>query len=63
MVFAQAIKQELESKQKSDFGALSSSIGVTLYRKNDTIHSMLARADKAMYTAKKQGKNAIASVY
>ncbi|KUJ71654.1 GGDEF domain-containing protein [Thiomicrospira sp. WB1] len=63
MVLAQTLKQQLERKQMYDFGSLSSSIGATLFQKNDTIDSMITRVDKAMYSAKKQGKNAIAAIY
>jgi len=63
MTLAQALKKELASKQSNDFARLASSIGVTLFKKHDTVHSIIVRADKAMYSAKKQGKNSIISIY
>ncbi|TWI72998.1 polar amino acid transport system substrate-binding protein [Desulfobotulus alkaliphilus] len=35
----------------------TASFGVTLYRKNDDIPSLMKRADEALYTAKKSGRN------
>ena len=35
------------------------SIGVTVFRRGDTIDAAIARADAAMYDAKNQGRNAI----
>ncbi|TYT73287.1 transporter substrate-binding domain-containing diguanylate cyclase [Desulfobotulus mexicanus] len=37
----------------------TASFGVTLYRKNDDIQSLMKRADEALYTAKKSGRNKV----
>ncbi|WP_053364837.1 GGDEF domain-containing protein [Bacillus sp. FJAT-27245] len=40
-------------------GKVTSSFGIAAYQKGDTIASLLARADKAQYTSKKEGKNRV----
>jgi diguanylate cyclase len=37
------------------------SLGVSRYRKSDTVTSITARADKALYSAKNSGKNCVVS--
>jgi GGDEF domain-containing protein len=41
------------------YGPLSVSVGATTYREGDTIDSMVQRADRALYSAKRKGKNRI----
>jgi diguanylate cyclase (GGDEF)-like protein/PAS domain S-box-containing protein len=41
------------------YGLLSVSVGATTYRKGDTIDSMVQRADSALYSAKRKGKNRV----
>jgi diguanylate cyclase (GGDEF)-like protein/PAS domain S-box-containing protein len=41
------------------YGPLSVSIGATTYREGDTIDSMVQRADSALYSAKRKGKNQV----
>jgi len=41
------------------YGPLSVSVGATTYREGDTIDSMIQRADSALYSAKRKGKNRI----
>ena len=51
-------KKTLKQKgSDDDLGHITLSIGVAAYRQGDTAHKMVLRADKAMYTAKKGGKN------
>jgi diguanylate cyclase len=38
------------------------SIGVTLFKKEDTSETIIGRADRALYKAKKSGKNCVAAV-
>lgn len=38
---------------------VSASIGLTVYQENDTPHTLLHRADQAMYVAKREGKNRV----
>jgi diguanylate cyclase (GGDEF)-like protein len=35
------------------------SVGVTAHRSGDTIEAMLARVDKALYRAKREGRNCV----
>jgi diguanylate cyclase (GGDEF)-like protein/PAS domain S-box-containing protein len=41
------------------YGSLSVSVGATTYREGDTIDSMIQRADSALYSAKRKGKNRV----
>ena len=41
------------------YGFLSVSVGATTYREGDTIDSMVQRADSALYSAKRKGKNQV----
>jgi diguanylate cyclase (GGDEF)-like protein len=41
------------------YGPLSVSVGATTYREGDTIDSMVQRADSALYSAKRKGKNRV----
>jgi diguanylate cyclase (GGDEF)-like protein/PAS domain S-box-containing protein len=41
------------------YGPLSVSVGATTYREGDTIDSMIQRADSALYSAKRKGKNQV----
>ncbi len=41
------------------YGPLSVSVGATTYREDDTIDSMVQRADSALYSAKRKGKNQV----
>jgi diguanylate cyclase (GGDEF)-like protein/PAS domain S-box-containing protein len=41
------------------YGPLSVSVGATTYREGDTIDSMIQRADSALYSAKRKGKDRV----
>jgi len=41
------------------YGFLSVSVGATTYREGDTIDSMIQRADSALYSEKRKGKNRV----
>jgi diguanylate cyclase len=43
--------------QSDDYLSITTSIGVTVYKKEDTAETIIDRADKALYKAKKSGKN------
>ncbi|WP_457601360.1 sensor domain-containing diguanylate cyclase [Hydrogenivirga sp.] len=59
---AVAEKLRIEAKKAfEDMGLnnVSLSIGVSSFRSEDTLESLLSRADRAMYIAKKRGKNLV----
>jgi diguanylate cyclase len=41
--------------------SITVSIGVSIYRKGDSLKTITDRADKALYVAKRAGKNRVAS--
>lgn len=43
--------------QTEDYLSITVSIGVTPFKKGDSVESLIARADKALYDAKRKGKN------
>lgn len=45
------------SEQSDDYLSVTVSIGVTAFHKDDTCESIISRADKALYKAKRSGKN------
>ncbi|MFQ5964547.1 MAG: GGDEF domain-containing protein [Candidatus Scalinduaceae bacterium] len=53
-------KSELERKGKSEkLGTITVSIGVTHYRPGESLEKFIKRSDKALYFAKKAGKNRV----
>ncbi len=52
----------IEGMQHEKAGRITASFGVTEYKENDTLVSMLDRADKALYHAKTDGRNCIRSL-
>ena len=52
-----AAKYALDENQSEDFLSITVSIGVTPFNKGDTVETLIERADKALYDAKRKGKN------
>ncbi len=52
-----AAKYTTEQNQAGNYLSITTSIGVTVFRKNDTSKTLLERADQALYSAKQKGKN------
>ncbi len=53
------IRKEVSEKAFGFNHPMTVSIGITQYRKNDTIETLVERVDSAMYDAKRLGKNRI----
>ena len=57
---AEKIRQHIEEQEYAYNGHalnLTVSIGATTLQRDDTLHSLLSRADHAMYRAKQTGRN------
>lgn len=52
-----AARYATSTEQTDDYLSVTVSIGVTTFHKKDTPESIIARADKALYKAKRSGKN------
>ena len=53
------LRRTLERHTFSDIGKMTASFGVAWKEESDDLHSLLQRADKALYEAKKLGKNKV----
>lgn len=51
------LRKRIESQSYGSAGNITVSIGATLFQDKDSPADLLARADKALYTAKEQGRN------
>ncbi len=56
---AEGLRQKIENHRFKTVGTCTASLGVTLYQDNDTIDTIIHRADQALYKAKTNGKNRI----
>ncbi len=50
------------NNQNDGYLAVTVSIGVTLFKKEDTAETIISRADKALYKAKRSGKNCVVAI-
>jgi polar amino acid transport system substrate-binding protein len=61
VILAEGIRSKIDAYTFDTVGKKTVSMGVTDFVPNDTIVSMISRADKALYRAKEHGKNRVAS--
>jgi len=54
---AEKLRKRVEETEFNRVGRITASFGATTYREKDDIDSMVARADEALYEAKRRGKN------
>jgi diguanylate cyclase (GGDEF)-like protein len=59
MTLAEKIRINVAHYEFPQVGSKTISSGVAVYRTNDTINAIIARADAALYTAKEQGRNCV----
>ncbi len=60
-ILAERIRRKIETADFSPIKKLTISIGITEAKANDTYKSLLLRLDKALYDAKKGGRNRVAA--
>jgi len=53
------IRKLINAISIDEYGPLSISVGATTYQEGDTMDSMIQRADSALYSAKRKGKNQV----
>ncbi|MFZ5944733.1 MAG: GGDEF domain-containing protein [Bacillota bacterium] len=59
VIFAEKIRKTVANNIFSRVGHLTISLGVTQFRKNDTIDAIYKRADLALYKSKQNGRNRV----
>jgi len=55
------MRKQIEFREFSYAVVMTASFGLTSYRRGDSLNSILARADKALFEAKKGGRNSLVS--
>jgi diguanylate cyclase (GGDEF)-like protein len=54
-----SVRYATSETQTGDYLSVTISIGVSQHRKGDTADDLITRADKALYEAKRKGKNCV----
>ena len=54
-----SVRYATSESQNGDYLCMTVSIGMTHYKKGDTMSTLIARADQALYDAKRKGKNRV----
>ena len=54
-----SVRYTTSNRQNADCLSITVSIGVAVLKKKDTAETIIGRADKALYKAKKSGKNCV----
>jgi diguanylate cyclase (GGDEF)-like protein len=53
------IRRFIETHNFESIGQITASFGLACIKENDNVNTIFARADKALYQAKAQGKNQV----
>lgn len=56
---AQIIRKGIENSEFPTVGKVTASMGLTLLKKDDSVETLIARADKNLYQAKESGRNRV----
>ncbi|TET87659.1 MAG: GGDEF domain-containing protein [Sulfurovum sp.] len=56
---AERLRETIEQKEFNDVGHRTASFGITTFIENDSLDSMVHRADNALYVAKEDGRNRV----
>jgi diguanylate cyclase (GGDEF)-like protein len=56
---AENLRSHIESKEIPSIGHMTASLGVVAYSQGETLQEVVSRADHAMYSAKKSGRNKV----
>ena len=59
---AERLRLSIETANFPRAQKITASFGVTTFLKNDSTDSFLSRVDKALYSAKKSGKNRVVQI-
>lgn len=62
MLLGEKLRKIIEDENYGAVSKVTISVGVTLFRKNDTQDMLISRADKALYEAKGKGRNITVSL-
>ncbi|MBU3013964.1 diguanylate cyclase [Poseidonibacter lekithochrous] len=62
LVLANKLREKIETYNFSIVKHKTASFGVSIYKKGETLDSMIARADQALYVAKDRGRNKVETI-
>ena len=58
---AERLRQSMANATLAEVGTVTASFGVAQYRPQESVEDWVNRADEALYTAKRGGKNQVAA--